>query len=65
MIVASRLSDAAPAAEILISQRLQAATEDGFETEPVPDLELKGFSRPVPAFRVLGARPSQAVRPAM
>ena len=55
VIVASRLSDAAAAAEVLISQRLHAAVEDGFETEPVPDLELKGFSRPVPAFRVVSA----------
>ena len=56
VIVASRLSDAAPAAEILISQRLNAAVEDEFETESVVALDLKGFSRPVPAFRVLGAR---------
>lgn len=41
MIVASRLSDAAPATEILISKRLQAEIEDEFDTEPVPDLELK------------------------
>jgi class 3 adenylate cyclase/putative methionine-R-sulfoxide reductase with GAF domain len=55
VIVASRLSDAAAAAEVLISQRLHAAVEEGFETEPVPDLDLKGFSRPVPAFRVVWA----------
>jgi class 3 adenylate cyclase/putative methionine-R-sulfoxide reductase with GAF domain len=55
VIVASRLSDAAAAAEVLISQRLHAAVEASFETEPVPDLELKGFSRPVPAFRVVSA----------
>ena len=56
VILASRLSDVAPASEILISQRLHAAVDSGFETEPVEALELKGFSRPIPAFRVLGAR---------
>jgi len=53
VILASRLSDAAGADDILISQRLQAALETEIESEPVAALRLKGFSRPVPAFRVL------------
>jgi class 3 adenylate cyclase len=53
VILASRLSDAAGADDILISQRLQAALEAEIESEPVAPLRLKGFSRPVPAFRVL------------
>ncbi len=53
VILASRLSDAAEADDILISQRLQAALETEIESDPVAPLALKGFSRPVPAFRVI------------
>lgn len=53
VILASRLSDAAAPGEILVSQRLNAFVEDAVATEPIPDLTLKGFSRPVPVFRVL------------
>jgi class 3 adenylate cyclase len=56
VILASRLSDAAEPQEILVSQRLNAAVEDGFETEPADEQALKGFSRPVQAFRVIRAR---------
>ncbi|MEP6469835.1 MAG: GAF domain-containing protein, partial [Chloroflexota bacterium] len=52
VILASRLSDAAKPGEILISQRVNAAVEDGVDTQPVSDLQLKGFSRPVAVFRV-------------
>jgi|SoiMethySBSTD1v2_1073268.scaffolds.fasta_scaffold62646_2 class 3 adenylate cyclase len=54
--LASRLSDAASPDEILISQRVQAAVEGAAVTEPVDELRLKGFSRPVAAFRVLELR---------
>ena len=54
VILASRLSDAAQPGEILVSQREYAAVEEEVQVEKVADLELKGFSRPVPAFRVLG-----------
>jgi class 3 adenylate cyclase len=40
----------------LISQRVQAAVEGAAVTEPVDELRLKGFSRPVAAFRVLELR---------
>ena len=56
VILASRLSDVAAAAEILVSQRLNAVIETEFETEPVPDQELKGFTKPIQAFRVIGRR---------
>jgi adenylate cyclase len=52
VILASRLSDAAGPGEILLSQRLNAAIEGSVTTESVPDLALKGFSKPVAAFRV-------------
>lgn len=55
-ILASRLSGRAEAGQILVSQRLNAAIEDEIETEPVGELELKGMSRPVPAFSVIRSR---------
>jgi class 3 adenylate cyclase len=54
--LAARLSDVAAPGEILISQRLQAALEDRLETEAVDGLQLKGFSKPVDAFRVVAVR---------
>lgn len=51
-ILASRLSARAEAGQILVSQRLHAAIEDRFETASIGELELKGMSRPVPAFSV-------------
>ena len=52
VILASRLSDAAAPGEILLSQRLNAAVESTIATEAVPEKALKGFSKPVQAFRV-------------
>ena len=51
-ILASRLSGRAAAGQILVSQRLNAAIEERLETESIGELELKGMSRPVPAFSV-------------
>jgi len=53
VILASRLSDAAGPGQILISQRTHAQVDPHVVSEPVPDLELKGFSRPVVAMRLL------------
>ena len=58
--LASRLCDAASDAEILISQRVLAAVDDLVATEPVSELALKGFARPVTAYRVLGLRSGEA-----
>jgi adenylate cyclase len=55
-ILASRLSARAEAGQILVSQRLNAAIEERIETQPIGDLELKGMSRPVPAFAVVRAK---------
>jgi adenylate cyclase len=52
--LASRLSTAADAGEILISQRLHASVEDAVTAEPVDDLSLKGFTHAVTAYRVIG-----------
>jgi class 3 adenylate cyclase len=54
--LAARLSSAAAAGEILVSQRMLGMIEDGVRSEPAGDLELKGFSHPVPAYRVTGLR---------
>jgi class 3 adenylate cyclase len=55
-ILASRLSDVAGAGEILLSQRTHAALDDRIGGEPVSDLRLKGFSRPVVAVRFTDLR---------
>jgi class 3 adenylate cyclase/putative methionine-R-sulfoxide reductase with GAF domain len=56
VILASRLSGEAKGGEILISQRLYAAVEDLVDVEPVRDVTLKGFSRPVSATNVVGLK---------
>jgi adenylate cyclase len=55
VILAQRLSDAAAPGEVLLSQRTHAAVEGRHSTEPVPELRLKGFTRPVVAMRVVEA----------
>jgi adenylate cyclase len=54
VILASRLSDAAAPGEILLSQRTDASLEGRIATEPVPVLQLKGFTRPVVVMRLVG-----------
>jgi class 3 adenylate cyclase len=53
VILASRLSDAAGPSEILLTQRAHAAVENEVLTEPVPELRLKGLSRPLAAVRAV------------
>ena len=54
--MASRLSGAATAGQILVSQRVLAAIEDAVEADPVPNLELKGFSKAMTAYAVTSLR---------
>ncbi|HSS36964.1 MAG TPA: adenylate/guanylate cyclase domain-containing protein [Patescibacteria group bacterium] len=54
VILASRLSSEAKAGQILLSQRTYAAVEDLIAVEPAGELELKGMSRPIPAYFALG-----------
>jgi class 3 adenylate cyclase len=54
--LASRLSTAASADEILVSQRLHAAIEDAVVAEAVDGMELKGFTHAMTAYRVSGLR---------
>jgi len=53
VILAFRLSADARAGEILITQRLYAAVEDLVQVEPVRDIAVKGFSRPVPVYNLV------------
>jgi adenylate cyclase len=54
--LASRLCDEARPGQILISQRVYAMVEDLVEAEPVGDLSLKGFRKPVSVFNVTSLR---------
>ena len=55
-MVAARLCGEAKPGEILIAQRLLAAVEDWVEYEAVGELTLKGFHRPMTAYRVVGLK---------
>ena len=50
--LAARLCGEAQGGQILVSQRVMAALDGAFAAEPVGELALKGFHRPVPAFRL-------------
>ena len=50
--LASRLSTTAGSGQTLISQRVYAAVEEAVDAEPVGELELKGFGRPVETYAV-------------
>jgi class 3 adenylate cyclase len=52
--LAARLCGEAKPGQILISQRVLAAVDQLVECEPVGELALKGFLKPVPAYKVLG-----------
>jgi adenylate cyclase len=51
--LASRLADEAAAGQVLIAQRLYAEVDADVEAEPVGELTLKGFLRPITAFNVV------------
>ena len=61
VILASRLSGAAIAGQILVSQRVLAAVEEFVEADPVADLQLKGFSHAMTAYAVTSLRDAPAV----
>jgi class 3 adenylate cyclase len=41
----------------LVTQRVLTSVEEVATAEPVGDLQLKGFLRPVPAFNLVGLKP--------
>jgi class 3 adenylate cyclase len=58
--LAARLCGEAHGGETLLSQRVMACLEEGFATEAAGELVLKGFHKPVPAYRLLD-RPATSV----
>ncbi|MEP7303612.1 MAG: response regulator [Caldimonas sp.] len=51
--LAARLCGEARGGDILVSQRVRALLEGEIAVEPAGELVLKGFQRPVPAFRIV------------
>ena len=54
--LAARLCGVADAGQIVICQRTHTAVNDEVEVESLGELELKGFSAPVPAYNALALR---------
>jgi class 3 adenylate cyclase len=54
--LAFRLCAEAPPGQILVSQRVLAAVDQLVVAEPLGPLELKGFHRPLPAYRLIMLR---------
>ena len=52
--LAARLCAEAAPGQILVSQRVHAAAQEIMVADPVDELTLRGFSRPVRAYSVLG-----------
>jgi class 3 adenylate cyclase/CheY-like chemotaxis protein len=57
--LASRLCDEALPGQIVVSERILSEIEDLVEAEPVGELTLKGFMKPVAAFNVLSVKPEE------
>ena len=58
--LAARLCGEAKGGEVLLAQRVRTALDDAaFRTEPAGELTLKGFARPVAAFRLLAGSHKQ------
>jgi adenylate cyclase len=62
--LAARLCAKARGGQILVSQRVLASTEAPVRAEPVEDLSLKGFSKPVRVLNVIGLDEAHADRTA-
>lgn len=60
--LAARLSDAAGAGEILVSQKVRSELGADYTTQPIGNLDLKGFSHPQAAFRLLHNGPTPTAR---
>jgi class 3 adenylate cyclase len=59
VIVASRLSSAAEAGQILLNPRAHAEVESLVDVESIGELSLKGFARPIPTVNVVGLAGAQ------
>ena len=60
--VAARLQQAAPPGEVLLAEATLALVREAVEVEPLEPLVLKGKSEPLPAYRLLAARPASERR---
>ena len=56
--LAARLCGEAKGGQVLVTSRVAAALEDVIECEEAGPLALKGLLKPVPAFSVIGLRPT-------
>jgi class 3 adenylate cyclase len=54
--LAARLCAEAKGGQILTDQKTMSRLEGAFSAEAIPELNLKGISRPVAAFNILGAK---------
>ncbi len=54
--LASRLCDEARDGQVLVNARTRVALGDPVEVEQLPEMTLKGFSRPVRAFSVVSVQ---------
>jgi class 3 adenylate cyclase len=54
--LAARLCGEARPGQILVAHRVLAALDDLLDVEPLGEVGLKGFLRPIPVFNVLGLR---------
>jgi adenylate cyclase len=54
--LAARLCDEARGDQILVSQRVYNAVEALVQTEMVGEMSLKGFSRPLPVYNIVGLK---------
>jgi adenylate cyclase len=61
--MAARLCGEAEPGQIVVSQRLLATVEPLVDAEPIGDLRIKGFTKPVTAFNVLRLRERQRDEP--
>jgi adenylate cyclase len=59
-VFAERLGEAAEPGQILVSQRVHAATEAIAIARPLGELGLRGLARPAQAFDVVGLQPTPA-----
>ena len=59
--VAARLEQAAPESEVLIGESTYRLVRDAVEVHPVPPLDLKGKSEPVPAYQLLAVTGGEAI----
>jgi adenylate cyclase len=62
--IAARLQQSASPGEIVVAEAVWRRVRDRFEGEPIGPLEVKGRAQPVPAFRLLAARPPAVRRQA-